>query len=246
MGDAALFLDLDGTLAVLETTPGAVGPDARRTALLREVCQAVAGRMAVISGRTIGEIDRILEAVSPCASGVHGLERRLGDGTLTRTEPHAGMVKAEQVLRTFADTRPGLLLESKGLSTAVHYRSAMHEREAVRDLARRLARDTGLVVQEGDRVVELRTPGPDKGDAIRAFMDEAPFAGATPIFIGDDLTDEPGFRAAQDLGGVGILVGPARATAARGSLSGVPAVFDWLERGLASCVFRVEYGPWAA
>lgn len=244
LGEVALFLDLDGTLAVLETTPDAVSPERARTTLLVEARDRLGGRLAVISGRTIGEIDRILEAATPCASGVHGLERRLADGSLSRTQVHAGLAKADSVLRTFAETRPGILLEPKGLSTAIHYRTAMHERDAVRDLAKRLAEATGLLVQEGDRVVELRSPGPDKGDAIRAFMAEPPFNGARPIFIGDDLTDEPGFAAAQALGGEGVLVGAPRQTQARGTLAGVADVLAWIDRSLRSGVFSVEYGSW--
>jgi trehalose 6-phosphate phosphatase len=84
-------------------------------------------------------------------------------------------------------------------------------------------------MQAGDCVAELRPPGPDKGDAVLAFMGEAPFAGALPLFVGDDLTDADGFRAARDAGGFGVLVGPGRATLATHALPNVPAVLDWLE-----------------
>jgi trehalose 6-phosphate phosphatase len=91
-----------------------------------------------------------------------------------------------------------------------------------------LASATGLSVQSGKMVAELRPAGADKGDAVRAFMAEPPFAGARPVFVGDDLTDEDAFRAAADLGGGGVLVGPARDSAARWRLAGVAAVSDWL------------------
>ena len=78
-------------------------------------------------------------------------------------------------------------------------------------------------------MLELRTPGSDKGTAVTAFMAEPPFAGALPVMLGDDLTDEAGFRAAEALGGFGVLVGPHRATSARYGLRDVPAVMDWLE-----------------
>ena len=86
----------------------------------------------------------------------------------------------------------------------------------------------GLAFQAGDHVFELRTPGADKGDAVRAFMAEAPFAGARPIYVGDDLTDESGFRAAEKLGGFGVIVGTRRPTAAHYRLANVEAVLDWL------------------
>ncbi len=94
---------------------------------------------------------------------------------------------------------------------------------------RRLAETYGLKLQLGDKVAELCTPGCDKGSAVRAFMEEAPFKGAFPIFVGDDLTDEDGFRAVQELGGLGVLAGPNRSTGAQRRLAGVEAVRDWLQ-----------------
>jgi len=79
-------------------------------------------------------------------------------------------------------------------------------------------------------VLELKTPGTDKGAALSAFMAEAPFIGAVPIMVGDDLTDEHGFEAAEALGGFGVLVGPERSTAARYRLEDVAAVLDWLDQ----------------
>jgi hypothetical protein len=93
-----------------------------------------------------------------------------------------------------------------------------------------LASATGLSVQSGKMVAELRPAGADKGDAVRAFMAEPPFAGARPVFVGDDLTDEDAFCAAADLGGGGVLVGPARDSAARWRLPGVAAVAEWSAR----------------
>ena len=245
LGEAALFLDLDGTLAALETTPDAVAADPARTHLLKRACAALDGRMAIVSGRSLSEIDRVVEAVSPCAAGQHGLERRGPGGTLSAAEPHPGLAGAVAALRRFAADRPGTLVEAKGLGAALHYRQAPDAAEDALSLARNLAATTGLLIQPGNRVVELRTPGPHKGDAVRAFMAEAPFAGFRPIFVGDDLTDEAAFEAVQSRGGEGILVGPARSTRARGTLAGVTAVLEWLDRSLRSGVFEVEYGAWA-
>ncbi|WP_303703535.1 trehalose-phosphatase, partial [Brevundimonas naejangsanensis] len=101
--------------------------------------------------------------------------------------------------------------------------------EAATRLATDLAASTGLILQPGSMVLELKTPGADKGTAVRAFMQEPPFLGATPVMVGDDLTDEAAFEAAQALGGFGVLVGAPRLTAARYGLPGVSAVLDWLE-----------------
>lgn len=225
----ALFLDLDGVLAPMAPTPDAVVADARRTAVLRRLDEALNGRLAIVSGRTLGEIDRIAGEAAPSAAGVHGLERRRRDGAVDRPPPSPGVARALAAFRAFAADRPGVIVEDKAVSTGLHYRQAPDSADAALVLARSLADSTGLTLQPGHMVLELRTPGADKGGALTAFMAEPPFAGALPIMVGDDLTDEAGFRAAEALGGFGVLVGPYRQTAARHGLSGVPAVMDWLE-----------------
>ena len=124
---------------------------------------------------------------------------------------------------------PRLLVEDKSLSMTMHYRQAPDRAQEVIDLAEKIATLTGLTLQPGDMVVELRTPGASKGDSIRAFMTEQPFRGHQPIFLGDDLTDEHGFFAVRQLGGYGILVGPDRKTTATYRMEGVEAALTWLE-----------------
>jgi trehalose 6-phosphate phosphatase len=97
----------------------------------------------------------------------------------------------------------------------------------------RLTPTEDLTALWGHMVAELRTPGPDKGDALAAFMAEPPFAGSRPVFIGDDLTDEDAFAAAAAGGGFGVLVGPDRPTAARMRLENVEAVHAWLTAAIA-------------
>lgn len=227
--NTALFLDLDGTLADIAETPGAVGPVPRRTSLLRALRAALNDRLAVLSGRSLSEIDRILDGSVSAAAGLHGLELRTADGRLDRTPPHPGLADARACLATLAKARQGLLVEDKGASVALHYRLAPEAGPAVVDCARRLARQTGLVLQEGHMVAELRTPGPDKGEALRMFMEAAPFFLGRPIMVGDDLTDEDAFRAAIDLGGEAILIGSPRPSAARWRLDNPAALLDWLE-----------------
>jgi trehalose 6-phosphate phosphatase len=225
----ALFLDLDGTLAPIAPRPDEVAPDPRRTRLLRDLRRRLAERLAVISGRSLAEVDRILEGAAPAAAGVHGLERRRLDGQVLATAAHPELGRAERALRWFAQQDPGLLVEPKRASVALHFRLAPQHAEAARALARRLSARTGLVLMPGALAVELRTPGPTKGDSVRAFMAEPPFIGARPIFVGDDLTDEDGFAAANELGGYGVKVGRGSITAARFSLPDVDAVLRWLE-----------------
>jgi trehalose 6-phosphate phosphatase len=153
-------------------------------------------------------------------------------GSLTEATPHPGLACAVADLTTFAARDSGLIVEDKGLSVALHFRLAAPHAEAARACAREVAARTGLALQEGDMVEELRTPGPSKGDSVRRFMDMPPFAGATPIFVGDDATDEDGFEAAGALGGMGVAVGRHRAVNARYRLAGVEAALAWLEAGL--------------
>jgi len=225
----ALFLDMDGVLAPLAPTPDAVGPVARRTQVLRRLERRLEGRAAIVSGRTLAEIDRIADAALAAASGVHGLERRRRDGSIVRGAPAAGVAVALEAFQAFAARDPGLIVEDKGVSAGLHYRQAPAEAEAAAALARRLRDETGLALQPGHMVLELKTPGATKGSAVEAFMAEPPFQGATPVMLGDDLTDEAGFEAAARLGGYGVLVGPERETAARYRLDDVEAVLTWLE-----------------
>ncbi|WP_426030565.1 trehalose-phosphatase [Caulobacter sp. DWP3-1-3b2] len=230
---AALFLDLDGTLAPIMPRPEQVGPDARRAALLDDLTRALDGRVAVVSGRALKDLDRILEGRVPAIAAVHGLVRRGAHG-VECAKPHADLDYARGVLRDLARGDKGLLFEDKGLSVGLHYRNAPSAAEAVIEAAERLAQSSELVLQLGDMVAELRTPGQDKGKSVSAFLREAPFDGACPVFVGDDLTDEDGFAAAARLGGYGVLVGPERPTQAVYRLEDCGAVLDWLSVALGA------------
>lgn len=223
----ALFLDLDGTLAPIAQRPDAVVASAELTRLLKTASLRLHGRLAVVSGRSLEDIDRILEGAVIPAAAVHGLVRRNASGAVLTQPPHPGLNFARARLDRLTD-RPGVLIEDKRLGLAVHYRKAPEAEEAVLAACKGIAATTGLVLQLGRMVAELRTPGADKGDSVRAFMAEAPFAGAVPVFVGDDLTDEDGFAAAAALGGYGVLVGEERGTAARHRLEDVDAVLGWL------------------
>ena len=225
----ALFLDMDGVLAPLAETPGAVVPDARRTALLRRLAGRLEGRVAIISGRTLAEIDRITDGASAAASGVHGLERRRADGSLDQVAAAPAVRDAVAAFGRFARDRPGTIVEDKVVSAGLHFRGAPDAAAEAGALAHSLVGETGLALQAGNLVVELKTPGTDKGTALKAFMGEPPFEGAVPVMLGDDLTDEDGFRAAVELGGFGVLVGAPRHTSARFGLPDVEAVLAWLD-----------------
>jgi len=231
-----LFLDLDGTIAPIMPRPHDVVPAPARTALLKRLGERLDGRLAIVSGRTIAEVDRVLEGSIAAVAGVHGLERRRADGRLERARPDQALDIVRAELPNLLSRYPGLITEDKGLSLTIHFRGLPQAGPAVEAFAHDIAARTNLVLQPGDTVAELRGPGAGKGAAIRAFMNETPFAGARPIHLGDDQTDEDGFAAARALGGFGILVGPERPTAATHRLASVDAVMEWLQAALSGTI----------
>jgi trehalose 6-phosphate phosphatase len=227
---AALFLDFDGTLVDLAAAPDAISVSPGVAPLLKRLDRKLGGRLALVSGRAIDDLEKHVECSGLAVSGSHGFELRLRDGSLAPLGRRLDLSEAREAVRAFAGSAPGVLVEEKPFGIALHYRQAPAEEERAKAVMAKLADAGGLVVQEGKMVVELRAPGADKGDALRAFMAEPDFAGARPIFVGDDMTDEHAFEAAAELGGAGILVGPARPTAAKWRLVGVSAVINWLSR----------------
>ena len=162
----AIFADLDGTLADIRPTPGDVKPDAVRDALLARLAGALDGRLAVISGRDLEDLDRVLEGRIKALGAVHGLVRRSANGELSGRDANPDIALAVKAFKALACGHPGLLVEDKGVAAAIHFRLAPNLADACKALAVRLAADHGLDVQRGDMVVEVRAPGPDKGDAV--------------------------------------------------------------------------------
>jgi trehalose 6-phosphate phosphatase len=226
---ASLFLDFDGTLVDIAERPDAVFVEPELRDLLRRLGERLEGRIALISGRSIAQIDRLLgpDMAWLAISGSHGSEHRWQGVSAQPARPPA-LDRVAQAFRHFSERHPGTLAESKSFGVALHYRMAPRCEAEARCLARELADETGLAVQNGHLVVELRMPGTDKGTAVRRLMHQPPMLGTRPVFVGDDLTDEAAFEAAKALGGVAVLVGPNRPTAATFSLSGPGAVRRWL------------------
>lgn len=225
---SALFLDLDGTLFDLMPRPEDVHGDAVSADLLAQLDRDLGGRLAVLTGRSLADADRIVGGGVHAVSGVHGLERRDGDGRLHRAESPPSLAEARSAFQAYCREHPAVVLEDKGLGVVLHYRAAPRLADPIARFGAELADRLGLHPQPGSMMFELRTPGGGKGEALRAYMAESPFAGARPVFVGDDLTDEHGFDAADALGGYGIVVGPREPTAARFRLSDVAGVRAWL------------------
>ena len=230
--DAALFFDVDGTLVPIEEKPEAVVVTDRVRALLERLIEATGGALALVSGRSIEQLDRLFGPLTFSASGLHGLERRLlPDGISRASAANTGLATAKLALERFAADHPGTLFEDKGLTLALHYRMAAEHREEAHALVRNLvsADPDGLVLLEGKMVFELKPPGFDKGQAIADFMKEPPFQGRCPIFAGDDVTDEAGFAMINEMQGVAVKVGvDDRPTEARYGLPDVEATLAWL------------------
>jgi trehalose 6-phosphate phosphatase len=223
----SLLLDFDGTLVETAPTPDAVEIGADLRALVAEALQRLGGRLAIISGRSLEQLDalwgRTLWPVTVAAS--HGLELR-HDGRLRAPPPARIFARLTRETEARFGARNGVVIELKSYGLGIHYRLAPRLREAVRTWAEACATEHDLVIQEGDMVCELRLPGADKGDAVRTIMQRQPFAGSRPVYIGDDLTDIAAIDAARVLGGQGIAVGPRIAEHADAVLADPQAVHD--------------------
>lgn len=227
----AFFFDVDGTLAVIQPQPDKVTIPASVRQHLQQLSNLNHGALALVSGRPIAQLDALVAPLEASAAGVHGAERRDASGHIHRHSLPADVAQTlQRELQETLDQWPGTQLEAKGMAFALHYRQAMAYEAAIIKLAEdAVARFPGLALQPGKCVVELKPQGIDKGAAIREFMHEAPFAGRTPVFVGDDLTDEKGFLAVNALGGISVKVGEG-SSHARYRLSSVDAVWSWLEQ----------------
>jgi trehalose 6-phosphate phosphatase len=228
----ALFLDVDGTLLDIAETPESVYVPEDLKALLRDLCLRLDGALALVSGRSIADLDQLFAPLRLCASGVHGCERRDVSGNIVRPIVGAHELSAvREELQRFVDLYPGLILEDKGFGLAVHFRRVPHLSGDVLSIMRRMCLSLGprFTLQAGKCVLEIRPNGFSKGTSIAAFMQQQPFAGRMPIFMGDDVTDEDGFAVVNELGGLSIKVGEARTTLAQQCLAGVRDVRHWLQ-----------------
>ena len=233
--NASLFIDFDGTLVELIDRPDAVTVDDGLIDLLGRVSAALPGRVAIVSGRSIEQIDHFLgdQARNLAVAGSHGVERRLPDGSISFPEL-PDFTPVAEALASFTAMHPGTIIEPKRYGVALHYRLAPQSEVEAHAMVTKLAEKFGFGVQMGKMMAELKVAGGNKGEAVAAFLQEPVMAGTTPWFIGDDMTDEDGFAIARASGGGGILVGPPRKTDASYGLSDVSAVRTWLMEAVRS------------
>jgi trehalose 6-phosphate phosphatase len=230
----AYFFDIDGTLIEIAASPDQIFVDRQLAALIERLHAVTGGAVALITGRSIRDVDQVFPVTGMAVAGQHGLELRDAWGHLIthalRTE---SLNEVRQQLIEAIARHSGLVAELKGLSIALHYRAAPrlagYAHRLMRSLQARFVPD--FVLQRGKRVVELKPAGRDKGVAISELMQEPPFVGRVPVFVGDDATDEFGFSVVNDMNGYSIKVGGGP-TIARYRLKDVSAVKDWLAQGL--------------
>jgi trehalose 6-phosphate phosphatase len=208
LSSCAYFLDADGTLLDIMPRPEDVVADAILRTLLAELAGAARGALALVSGRTIEDIDRIFAPLIFPVAGLHGAEIRFPDRS-RGYPPHGAMDGVRPPLVGFIAAHPGLRLEDKGAALAVHFRQTPDLAHEVLKFLGALAQQSGLAVQEGKMVAELKQARHDKGKGIAALLANPPFSGRKAVFIGDDLTDESGFQFVNAQRGVSVRVGPS-------------------------------------
>lgn len=229
----ALFVDVDGTLVDFASRPNLVCVPSDLPNLLRRLNRLFGGAFALLSGRSLGDLEAMLGNTTDLNIGaLHGLVRQQARNGLVAIPPGRAIERLRTSIEQLVAGLPGLILEDKGATIALHYRA--HPELALATIAAAEALVTGesanLHLLYGDHVVEFRPIGADKGTALAAFMADPPFRGRQPLMLGDDHTDEDAFTAAGRLNGDGIIVGARRPTRARYCLPDPGAVRAWLRK----------------
>jgi trehalose 6-phosphate phosphatase len=228
----ALLLDIDGTILDLAPAPQEVWVPAELRKTLSRLHDLTGGALALVSGRSLHDIDLIFSPLQLAAIGGHGAELRTAPGA----EPIEHAVQLDPVVKrklaSLTELSPGILVEDKGYSLALHYRSAPAKgdelRAAIQDICAGVPR--GMVeVLPGKLVFEIKMAGLNKASAVRELMKYPPFKDRSPIFIGDDTTDEPVFPILSQFGGLGFSVGRV-APDVNGHFEKPESVRAWLGR----------------
>ena len=225
--NTAFFLDVDGTLLGFKDDPNDVVADDDLRTTLRDLATAAGGAVALVSGRTIADLDRIVAPLVLPAGGTHGVELRFADG---RRETTTVDLREPRVrLMAFAASRPGLTIEDKGNAIAIHYRRAPERADEVISFLADFASGGEFAVQHGKCVAEVKSRSIGKGQAIAALMETPPFANRRAMFVGDDLTDEHGFAFVNSADGISVKVGEGE-TIAHYRIADPQAVRDLLKQ----------------
>jgi trehalose 6-phosphate phosphatase len=228
----ALFLDVDGTLLELAEHPDKVVVPEGLVALLERLKNSLDGALALISGRSIASLESLLGTADIDAAGCHGAELRIAGTVKVLAAADTLVPRIAERLARRVDPIPLAMVEVKPHSIAFHYRPpALDAGRALQIAQQALAGDGGRFrLLAGKNVVEILPSDAGKGRAIACFLDHPPYAGRIPVFIGDDVTDEEGFREVNRRDGLSIRVGADGETAARYRTSDVTQAAAWLDR----------------
>src|ERR1043166_8146734 len=231
LSECALLLDIDGTLLDFAPTPREVWVPPGLAKTMNRLLERTSGALALVSGRSLNDIDLIFAPSEFPAVGGHGAEMRLS------TDSEAAAVHAPPMdkdlkkrLAAIAQLSPGILLEDKGYSLALHYRLAPHAEKAIYEAVSLIRADlpnAPIEVLPGKCVCEIKHSGFTKASGVRELMTREPFKGRRPVFIGDDVTDESVFAIMPDLGGQAFSVG-RRAHVVAGHFDEPRDVREWL------------------
>ena len=209
--DCALLLDIDGTLLDMAPTPREVWVPPELATALGRLLQLTNGAMALVSGRSINDIDLIFAPMQFPAVGGHGAEMRLSpenESVASHAPPMDKELKRR--LAAIAKLSPGILLEDKGYSLALHYRLTPHAEQASYDAVSAIRADlpnAPIEVLPGKFVCEIKHSGFTKATGVIELMNHAPFNGKRPVFLGDDVTDETVFAIMPGMKGLAFSVG---------------------------------------
>ncbi len=224
---SALFLDFDGTLVDIAETPDAVHVSTDLIDSLAALHGLLGGALAIVSGRQIDALDRFLEPLALPSAGEHGAQRRNAQGELEE-QAAPDLAAVVQAANALSMVCPGVIVERKHAAVAVHYRLAPQWEDACRSaMQTATAHNPRLELMFGKCVIDVKLAHINKGLAIEAFMREAPFQGRTPVFLGDDTTDESGFTTVQRLHGIAVKIGSGPSGALH-RLADPAAVLRWL------------------
>jgi trehalose 6-phosphate phosphatase len=231
LNECALLLDIDGTLLDFAPTPREVWVPPGLAKTLDRLLARTSGALALVSGRSLNDIDLIFAPKQFPAIGGHGAEMRVSvdsESVATHAPPMDKELKMR--LAAIAKLSPGILLEDKGYSLALHYRLAPHAEKAIYEAVSLIRADlpnAPIEVLPGKCVCEIKPSGFTKATGVLELMTHEPFRGRRPIFIGDDVTDETVFAIMPDLGGIAFSVG-RRAQGVAGHFDEPRDVREWL------------------
>lgn len=227
----AVFLDFDGTLVEIVARPELVELAPATRAILARLKVQLSDAIALVTGRELHDLEDFLDGLDVAAAAVHGMIRKSAEGNITSTEFDSDAIeRVERELESATAEHEGLLLERKDGSVALHYRARPDLERFCRTLATTVTKEAGsLTLTPGKMVFEIRAASVNKGNAIADFLSEAPFAGRTPLFAGDDVTDEDGFMEVNRRGGLSIKIGEGD-TQARYRAASTAAFIAWLDR----------------